>query len=279
MNQFEQPQIDISRFRPYIIGGIIALVVLILISKTVVILQPTERGVIFYKWGSGLDIENTYEEGLNFVAPWNDMIRFDVSEQKLEETMDVLSSDGLTIQVDVSIRYNPVPEKVGYLFKSFKMNYSDNLVRQELRSAVRKIIGRYTPEELYSTKREEIETSIRQATLDILDENYVELQALLIRSVRLPQAIMNAIESKLKEEQEQLAYQFRLEKEKSEAERKRIAAEGEAKANSIINSSLTPSLLRMRGIEATQEVAKSPNSKVIIIGGGDGGLPLILNSN
>jgi regulator of protease activity HflC (stomatin/prohibitin superfamily) len=279
MNQFEQPQIDLSRFRPYIFGGIIALIVLIIVSKTIVILQPTERGVIFYKWGSGLDVENTYSEGLNFVAPWNDMIRFDISEQKLEETMDVLSSDGLAIQVDVSIRYNPVPEKVGYLFKSFKMNYTDNLVRQELRSAVRKIIGRYTPEELYSTKREEIESSIRQATLEILEENYVELQALLIRSVRLPQAIMNAIESKLKEEQEQLAYQFRLEKEKSEAERKRIAAEGEAKANSIINSSLTPNLLKMRGIEATKEVSKSPNAKVIIIGGGDDGMPLILNSN
>ena len=279
MNQFEQPQIDLSKFRPIIIGGLGVLILLIFFSKTINILQPTERGVVFYKFGKGLDIENVKSEGLNIIAPWNDLIRFEISEQKMEETMDVLSSDGLAIQVDVSIRFRPIPDKVGYLYKAFKMNFGDNLVRQELRSAVREIIGRYTPEELYSTKREEVQTSIRKATHNILNKNYVELTALLIRSVRLPQAIMGAIENKLKQEQEQLAYQFRLEKEKSEAERKRIAAEGEAKANSIINSSLTPSLLKMRGIEATQQISNSPNSKVIIIGGGGDGLPLILNAN
>ena len=101
----------------------------------------------------------------------------------------------------------------------------------------------------------------------------------MIRSIKLPEQIKTAIENKLKQEQEALAYQFRLDKEKSEAERKRIAAEGEAAANKIINSSLTPELLRMRGIEATMDIANSPNSKVIVIGGGDDGLPLILNGN
>ena len=101
----------------------------------------------------------------------------------------------------------------------------------------------------------------------------------MIRSIKLPDQIKTAIENKLKQEQEALAYQFRLDKEKSEAERKRIAAEGEADANKIINSSLTPELLRMRGIEATKDIANSPNSKVIVIGGGDDGLPLILNGN
>lgn len=279
MNQFDQPQLDLRKYRPYIIGGIILIILLIFFSKIIIILQPTERGVVFYRFGKGLELEEVRTEGLNIMAPWNEMIRFEISEQKMEESMDVLSADGLAIQVDVSIRYRPIPDKIGYLYKSFRKDYSENLVRQELRSAVRKIIGRYTPEELYSTKREEIELSIRQATLEILEANYVQLTALLIRSVKLPPAIMNAIESKLKEEQEQLAYQFRLQKEKSEAERKRIAAEGEAQANAIINSSLTPSLLKMRGIEATQNISKSPNSKIIIIGGGEDGLPLILNSN
>ena len=105
------------------------------------------------------------------------------------------------------------------------------------------------------------------------------MTALLIRSINLPAQIKEAIENKLKQEQEALAYQFRLDKEKSEAERKRIAAEGEARANQIINSSLTSSLLRMRGIEATTMLAQSPNSKVVIIGSGSDGLPLILGSN
>ena len=105
------------------------------------------------------------------------------------------------------------------------------------------------------------------------------MTTLLIRSIILPDKIKQAIESKLQQEQEALAYQFRLDKEKSEAERKRIAADGEAVANKIINNSLTDELLKMRGIEATTELAKSPNSKVIIIGSGKDGLPLILGNN
>jgi regulator of protease activity HflC (stomatin/prohibitin superfamily) len=105
------------------------------------------------------------------------------------------------------------------------------------------------------------------------------MKALLIRSINLPEKIKVAIESKLQQEQEALAYQFKLEKEKSEAERKRIAAEGEAKANKIINSSLTPALLKMRGIEATIKLSESPNSKVVVIGSGKEGMPLILGNN
>jgi regulator of protease activity HflC (stomatin/prohibitin superfamily) len=105
------------------------------------------------------------------------------------------------------------------------------------------------------------------------------MNAMLIRSINLPEQIKMAIENKLTQEQEALAYRFRLDKEESEAKRKQIAAEGEARANQIINSSLTPSLLKMRGIEATTSLASSPNSKIIVIGSGSDGLPLILGSN
>ena len=101
----------------------------------------------------------------------------------------------------------------------------------------------------------------------------------MIRSIELPDQIKSAIENKLKQEQEALAYQFRLDKERSEAERKRIAAEGESRANLIINNSLTSNLLKMRGIEATLELAKSPNTKVIVVGSGKDGLPMILGGN
>jgi len=107
----------------------------------------------------------------------------------------------------------------------------------------------------------------------------VNAPAVLIRSIVLPEQIKGAIENKLQQEQEALAYRFRLDKEKSEAERKRIAAEGEARANNIVNSSLTDKLLKMRGIEATLELAKSPNSKVVLIGAGKDGMPLILGND
>ena len=142
-------------------------------------------------------------------------------------------------------------------------------------------MGRYSAEEIYSTKRSEVETSIVTETQEVLgsESNNIQLRALLIRSINLPDQIKNAIESKLQQEQEALAYKFRLDKEKSEAERKRIAAEGEARANQIINSSLTNALLKMRGIEATTNLARSSNSKVIVIGGGKEGVPLILGNN
>jgi regulator of protease activity HflC (stomatin/prohibitin superfamily) len=151
----------------------------------------------------------------------------------------------------------------------------------EVRSAVRQVMGRYTAEEIYSTKRAEVETTIIQETDKTLsnENNNILMNALLIRSINLPKNIKNAIENKLQQEQEALAYEYKLNKERSEAERKQIAADGEAIANKIINSSLTDNLLKMRGIEATQELSKSPNSKIIIIGGGKDGLPLILNAN
>lgn len=284
MNQFQQaPEFDAGKIRKFVIAAAIGLVVLVTLFKSIIILGPTERGVVFYTLSGGIDKDHIYEPGFNVVAPWNEMIIFDVSEQKLDESMDVLSSNGLSISVDISVRYRPAQDnngyEIGYLYEQFKMNYDDKLVRQELRSIVRKVIGRYTPEELYSSKREEVETIMNNQTTEILNENHVELTALLIRSVKLPTTIIEAIEAKLDQEQQSLAYKFRLEKETSEAERKKIAAQGEAKANEIINSSLTGNLLKMRGIEATSALANSPNSKVVIIGNSENGLPIILGGD
>lgn len=280
MNQFQQaPELDPTKVRKVIITVVISVIVLIVLFKSFIMLGPTERGVVFHTISGGLDKDKVYQPGLNIVAPWNEMITYDVSEQKLDESMGVLSVDGLSIAVDVSVRFNPIDQQIGYLYEQFKLSYEDKLVRQELRSIVRKVIGRYTPEELYSTKREEVETIMDNQMQEVLSTNHVELTALLIRSVQLPDKIIDAIEAKLDQEQQSLAYKFRLEKEKSEAERKKIAAQGEATANQIINSSLTSSLLKMRGIEATTELSKSPNTKVVVIGNSDDGLPIILGGD
>ena len=183
--------------------------------------------------------------------------------------------------MDISVRFYPKFDKIGDIYERFRLGYIQTLVVPEVRSTVRQVMGRYTAEEIYSTKRPEVETAIKTETANVLgnDTNNVEMTALLIRSINLPDKIKQAIENKLQQEQEALAYQFRLDKEKSEAERKRIAAEGEAAANKIVNSSLTPNLLRMRGIEATLKLAESSNSKVVVVGSGDDGLPLILGNN
>jgi len=273
---------DNKKYLPYlVVGGIMLLLIVFLSNSIFFTIQAGEAGVLFKKFGGGLDKEHVYGQGFHVIAPWNTLHIYNIKEQTDEESMDVLDRNGLSVSVDITVRYNPVPNKIGYLHERFGVNYRSTLLSPEVRSSVRQVMGRFTAEEIYSTKRGEVETSIITETAEILgaEKNNIQMNALLIRSISLPDQIKAAIENKLQQEQEALAYKFRLDKERSEAERKRIAAEGEARANQIINSSLTNNLLKMRGIEATTLLANSPNSKVIVIGSGDSGLPLILGSN
>ncbi|HEY9005574.1 MAG TPA: prohibitin family protein [Ohtaekwangia sp.] len=268
------------RILPLIILGIVALIVVLMLSSSIFYkIGPSERAVIFYPFSNGLDKDQIIEPGTHMKAPWNDVIIYEVAEITSDENMDINDKNGLPIHVDVSVRYFPMPAKIGNIHEKFTKDYVNRLVIPEVRSVSRQVMAKYTAEEIYSTKRAEVETSIKSETEKILNANYVNATAVLIRSIKLPDQIRVAIENKLQQEQEALAYQYRLEKEKSEAERKRIAAEGEARANNIVNSSLTDRLLKMRGIEATLELAKSPNSKVVVVGSGGDGLPLILGNN
>ena len=269
-----------NRKLPFIILGIIAFIVVMALSSSLFFkVSATERAVVFYPFGKGLDKENVVGPGTHMKAPWNDVYVYKVNEMSSEENMDMLDKNGLSIHIDVTVRYYPIPDRIGYIHEQFTTDYETVLVIPEVRSTVRQVMGRFTAEEIYSTKRAEVETAIKSETETILNKNNVHATAVLIRSIMLPEQIKVAIESKLQQEQEALAYQFRLDKEKSEAERKRIAAEGESRANNIINNSLTDKLLKMRGIEATLELSKSPNSKIIVIGSGKDGMPLILGNN
>jgi len=267
-----------QKVNPFIvIAGAVFFFLMLVGSQVAVTINPGERAIIFRKFTTGLDKEQIFQPGFHLIAPWNSIYVYEVKEQKVEESMDILDKNGLSMAIDITVRYNPTYEKIGYLHEEFGRSYVDRLVIPEVRSAVRKVMGRYEAEEIYSTKRNEVEQTIIDETKTILAENNVIMKALLIRSIRLPEKIRQAIDDKLKQEQEASAYRYRLDKEESEAERKRIAASGEAAANKIINSSLTPSLLKMRGIEATIELSKSNNAKVVVIGSGENGMPLILN--
>jgi len=265
---------------PLIILAVIGFILLMAFSSSLFYtIEATERAILFYPFGRGLDKENVKGPGFHVKAPWNDVYVYKVNEMSSDENMDVLDKNGLSIHVDVTVRFYPIPDKIGFVHEKFTKDYQTILVIPEVRSTVRQVMGRYSAEEIYSTKRAEVETAIRSETENILNQNNVHATAVLIRSIILPEQIKGAIENKLQQEQEALAYQFRLDKERSEAERKRIAAEGESRANNIINNSLTDKLLKMRGIEATLKLGESPNSKMVIIGAGKDGMPLILGNN
>jgi regulator of protease activity HflC (stomatin/prohibitin superfamily) len=141
---------------------------------------------------------------------------------------------------------------------------------------VRQVIGKFTPEELYSTKRDEVQTLITDDLTRTLSNNFIELRAILIRDIELPDKVRTAIEEKLEAEQGSLKYEFILTRERQEAERRLIEAEAKAAANRVLSASLSDKILQDKGIEATLKLAESPNSKVIVVGGDGGGLPLIL---
>lgn len=252
---------------------------LILSNATFLTIEAGQRGVLFKRFSGGLDKENLYEPGFHIVAPWNTMYVYDVREKQLEEEMEVLSSNGLTISVDVTVRVNPDYTRIGSLHEKFGIDYLNSLVRPEVRASVRKIVGRFTPEELYSTRREEVQQMIQNDLEEHLKNNFVELRASLIRDIALPDRVKSAIEEKLQAEQLALKYQYILDQERKEAERKIIEAEAKAKANQILNASLSDKILKDKGIEATLELAKSQNTKVIVVGGNGDGLPLILGGN
>jgi len=234
-----------------------------------------EAGVRYSPFG-GTDLENTYGEGLNVHAPWVSVIKYDVRVQEKLEAMEALSSNGLTIGSDVSIRWRPASVTLPNLHQTYGVDYYRKLIQPELRAAVREVIGQYTPDELYSSRRSELQDSIFSRVKRSVEDDYVLVEAILIRDVRLPEQIKVAIEEKLKEEQEAERYEFTIEKERLEAERKRIEAEGEADYQRIITASLSAQFLRFKGIEATQELANSPNAKTVIVGSGPDGLPVIL---
>ncbi len=234
-----------------------------------------EAGVRYSPFG-GTNLEMTYGEGLNVHAPWVSVIKYNVRVDEQLENMEALSSNGLSIGTDVSIRWRPESTQLPQLHTTYGVDYYRKLVQPELRSVVREVIGQYTPEELYSSKRTELQDQIFERVRDGVDDSHVTIEAVLIRDVRLPEQIKGAIEEKLKEEQEAERYQFTIEKERLEAERKKIEAEGEAEYQRIITESLSSQFLRFKGIEATQQLANSPNSKTVIVGSGGDGLPLIL---
>jgi regulator of protease activity HflC (stomatin/prohibitin superfamily) len=148
-----------------------------------------------------------------------------------------------------------------------------------VRSEARKVFGRYQPEEIYSTRREEIERQIYDEVLKALKGKHVVVEAILVRDVLLPETIKTAIADKLAEEQRSQKMKFTLDKERQEATRKKVEADGIATYQSIVRQGLTAEYLQWKGIEATQAIALSPNTKVIIVGGGKGGLPVILQTD
>lgn len=258
---------------------IIVIALIILLVKSAITIGSGEAGVLYKTFDNGVVTDQPpLGEGFHVVAPWNKVIVYEVRQQELFEKLKALSSNGLEIQIDASVWYQPVYNDLGNLHQTLGENYLQRVIQPAIRSAARSVVGRYTPEQLYSSKRDVIQDEIFLETKKILEDQYVQLNEVLVRDVTLPATIKDAIERKLKQEQESLEYEFRLVTAAKEAEKVIIEAQGKADANRILSASLTDKILQDKGIEATIKLAESPNSKVVIIGSGDTGMPIILGN-
>lgn len=272
-SSFPQPNRDAVKF---VVLGVFLFMAIAMAGGCMTTSVDSGQGAVKYSMFGGTDLNARYGEGIQVHAPWVDLIRYDLRVQEQVEDITALSSNGLQIGMDASIRWRPLVGDLPSLHQTYGTDYYRILVQPELRSAVREIVGRYTPEELYSSRRAELQVEVFERVKNAVGSEFVQVDAILIRNITLPEQIRGAIENKLKEEQEAERYQFTIQKERLEAERKAIEASGQAEYQRIITQSLSEQFLRFKGIEATQKLAESPNAKTVIIGSGKDGLPVIL---
>lgn len=251
--------------------------VILLWSSLTVTVDSGHAGLTFHTFGNGVDPEaEPMSSGFHFKAPWDEVYQYEIRQQEIFEHLEVLSSNLLKITMDMTVFYQPTYDKLGYLEVERGHLYETKVIQPAMRSVAREVIAKYLPEEFNTTKREEIQLEIENRLSEKLADNYIQLNDVLIRNIKLPATLEQAIERKLQQEQESLEYEFRIEKASKEAERKRIEAEGIRDFQIIVSESINDDLLQWKGIEATTELSHSENSKVVVIGAGDKGLPLIL---
>jgi regulator of protease activity HflC (stomatin/prohibitin superfamily) len=267
------------RHAPYLIllSFLLVFSVVFFFNRIVVAVQPGELGVLWRLLGGGTQIDTVYHEGVHFILPFNRMYVYNVRKQKLSDSIDVLTVDGLTVSVTYSVRYFLDKDTLPLLHQNVGPNYVDVVVRPEIRSVMRRVFGQDRPEEIYTTQKA-LQERINVLSRVQLEARFVALDDVPIESIKLPPKISAAIETKLEQQQVDGAYVYRLSIATKEAERRRIDSDGIKRYNDTVKSSLSSDLLAWHGILATQELANSGTTKVVVIGAGKGGLPLILGS-
>lgn len=232
-------------------------------------------GVMYLRFGGGTVTDRLLGEGLRFVPPWDKLFIYNVRLQEVRHEMSALTEEGLEIKFELSIRYRPELELVGLLHQRVGPDYPDKVVVPEVESALRSIVGRQKLDVIYTTAQEVVQQVVT-VVLEQASRNYVHIDEVVVRSVVLPPAVRERIEAKMIEKETAEAYEYRLQIATSEAERLRIEAGGVAAYNNLLNPSLTPNVMQWEALQATKELAKSPNAKTIIIGRTGDGLPIIL---
>ena len=265
---------------------LMVLLLAILWNEVVITVPPGHVGVLWLRFFDGTVIGRHLSEGLHVILPWDRIYIYNARPQRTDVAMSALSNDGLAVDLDLTVTTVIDTDTVGYLHKAVGPDYTQVVVEPIVVAAVRELIAGYAPDQIYQVARDDIEPQLARSVnqrietslLNAGDEHQlIRVSQLSVRDVRLPSDLRRAIEEKLSAEQAALRYQYILERERLESDRKAIEADGIRRFQEIVTPAISDEYLRWRGIDATLQLAQSANSKVVVIGGGADGLPIILD--
>jgi regulator of protease activity HflC (stomatin/prohibitin superfamily) len=280
----DEPESRLGRFwqfirnqsnRVLLLLGVVLFLLAYFWPKIFVTIESGEVGVMYMRFAGGTVTDRILGEGLRFVPPWDKLFIYNVRLQEIRHSMTALTEEGLEIKFDLSIRYRPEFELVGVLHQRVGPDYPEKVVVPEVESALRSIVGGQKLDVIYTTSQDVVQNVVTEV-LEQASRNYVHIDEVVVRHIELPKAVRERIEAKLIEKETAESYEYRLKIATAEAERQRIEAGGIAVYNGLINASLTPGVLQWEAMQATKELAKSPNAKTVIIGRTGDGLPIIL---
>ncbi len=252
---------------------LLIVVVLVAIGGPITVVPAGHVGV---KDFFGSVSPNVLPPGVHLIVPFTRVHKMSIRTEELKETAEVPSKEGLMMDLEGSVLYRLDPAKAAEVYKTVGANFAEIIVIPQVRSAIREITASYDAKALYSSEREKVARETQDLVKKMTDGRGVIIDSVLLRKIGLPAIVANAIQEKLKREQESEQMKFVLAKEQQEAERKRIEAQGIADFQKIVAQGISPQLLEWKGIEATEKLAMSPNAKVVVVGNPKTGLPIIL---
>lgn len=276
MDEFEQLKDKMYRTAMLVSGSLAGIALLVALAQCLTQIPAGHVGVIDF---FGQVSERTLKSGVNVVNPMARVIKLSVQTKEMREQMQVLSKEGLTIALEISTLYRLDAASAADIYKTIAGgNFEEVILVPQFRSISRAATASFQASALYSLEREQLATQIQQELSKLVQPRGVIIESTPLRGVGLPPQLTEAIEQKQRADQESQRMEFILTKEKQEAERKRIEAQGIADFQRIVAAGISEQLLRWKGIEATLKISESSNSKVILIGGGKDGLPIILGN-
>lgn len=258
----------------FVIGLLIFLFVIALFWNNIFIsIDSGEQGIRWSRF-NGTEVAEIYDEGLHTIWPWDKMYIYVTRVQSRQDTLQILTAEGLTVRVEFSYRFYPVRDSIPTIHKNLGVNYANSFVRPEVEAASMAIIGNFAPEQLYKMSTLVIQSTIKYYLSKQLMEKNVVMDDYLIRRITLPDLVSNSIEKKMVAEQLSYEFDYKLSIEEKEKKRKAIEAEGIKEFETLSGIPI----LKWKGLEVTSEFAKSGNAKIIIMGNGQNNLPLLLNN-